>query len=291
MQLIDGKALSQLIRNELKAKTEKRKAENKKIPHLAVMLVGENGASETYVGNKIKDCAEIGFGSSLFRFPDTISEESLLEKIKEINDNDDIDGLLVQLPLPAHINVNKVIETIDFRKDVDGFHPANIGRMVKELPSALPATPYGIIKLLEHYKIETAGKHCVVIGRSQIVGYPISILMARNAYPGNATVTLCHSKTIDLKSYTLSADILIAAMGRPNFVTADMVKEGAVVIDVGTTRVPDASKKSGYRLAGDVDFENVKDKCSFITPVPGGVGPMTIACLLLNTMNAVEASE
>ena len=263
----------------------------KKIPHLAVILVGENGASETYVGNKIKDCAEIGFGSSLFRFPDTISEESLLEKIREINDNDDIDGLLVQLPLPPHINVNKVIETIDFRKDVDGFHPANIGRMVKELPSALPATPYGIIKLLEHYKIETAGKHCVVIGRSQIVGYPISILMARNAYPGNATVTLCHSKTVDLKSYTLSADILIAAMGRPNFVTADMVKEGAVVIDVGTTRVPDATKKSGFRLSGDVDFENVKDKCSYITPVPGGVGPMTIACLLLNTMNAVEENE
>ena len=291
MQIIDGKALSQLIRNELKAKTEKRKAENKKIPHLSVILVGENGASETYVGNKIKDCAEIGFGSSLFRFPETIAEEDLLSKIREINNNDDIDGLLVQLPLPAHINVNKVIETIDFRKDVDGFHPANIGRMVKELPSALPATPYGIIKLLEHYKIETSGKHCVVIGRSQIVGYPISILMARNTYPGNATVTLCHSKTVDLKSYTLSADILIAAMGRPNFVTADMVKEGAVVIDVGTTRVPDASKKSGFRLSGDVDFENVKDKCSYITPVPGGVGPMTIACLLLNTMNAVEESD
>ena len=291
MQLLDGKALSEKIRLEIKLEVEKRKAEGKKVPHLSAILVGNDPASETYVGSKIKACHEIGFGSSLFRFPSTISEEQLLAKISEINGESEIDGLIVQLPLPKHVSVQKVVEATDYRKDVDGFHPINIGRMAKGLQAMISATPFGIIKLLEHYKIQTEGKHCVVVGRSQIVGSPISILMSRDAYPGNATVTLCHSRTKNLKEMTLQADILIAATGKPGMVTADMVKEGVAIIDVGTTRVPDATKKSGFRLRGDVDFENVKNKCSYITPVPGGVGPMTIIGLLLNTLQAAEGKS
>ncbi|MGZ5282664.1 MAG: bifunctional 5,10-methylenetetrahydrofolate dehydrogenase/5,10-methenyltetrahydrofolate cyclohydrolase [Bacteroidia bacterium] len=288
MQIIDGKNLSNLIKDELRQKVEIRKEEGKKIPHLAAILVGEDPASETYIRNKILSCEQAGFESSLFKYGSEISEQELLEKIEQINKNADIDGLIVQLPLPKHIDVVKVIEAIDYKKDVDGFHPINIGRMAKGLRGFLPATPYGIIKLIEHYNIETQGKHCVVVGRSQIVGSPISILMSRDGYPGNATVTLCHRYTQDLKAQTLQADIIISAVGKPGLITADMVKNGAVIIDVGTTRVKDETKKSGFRLAGDVDFEAVKDKCSFITPVPGGVGPMTIACLLVNTMQAAE---
>ncbi|MGZ5243100.1 MAG: bifunctional 5,10-methylenetetrahydrofolate dehydrogenase/5,10-methenyltetrahydrofolate cyclohydrolase [Bacteroidia bacterium] len=288
MQIIDGKNLSNLIKDELRQKVEIRKEEGKKIPHLAAILVGEDPASETYIRNKILSCEQAGFESSLFKYGSEISEQELLEKIEQINKNADIDGLIVQLPLPKHIDVVKVIEAIDYKKDVDGFHPINIGRMAKGLRGFLPATPYGIIKLIEHYNIETQGKHCVVVGRSQIVGSPISILMSRDGYPGNATVTLCHRYTKDLKAQTLQADIIISAVGKPGLITADMVKNGAVIIDVGTTRVKDETKKSGFRLAGDVDFEAVKDKCSFITPVPGGVGPMTIACLLVNTMQAAE---
>lgn len=288
MQILDGKALSGKIKTELREKVESRKKEGRKTPHLSAILIGNDPASETYISNKIKSCEEAGFQSTLFRYEAGITEDELLGKIKEINENEDIDGLIVQLPLPKHIDVVKVIETIDYRKDVDGFHPVNIGRMVKGLPAFLPATPYGILKLLEHYQIETSGKNCVVIGRSQIVGTPMSILMSRDGYPGNATVTLCHSRTKDLLSHVKQADIVISAVGRPKTVTAEMVKEGAVVIDVGINRVEDPTRKSGYRLAGDVDFDAVKDKCSYITPVPGGVGPMTIACLLLNTYQAAE---
>jgi methylenetetrahydrofolate dehydrogenase (NADP+)/methenyltetrahydrofolate cyclohydrolase len=288
MQILDGKALSIQIKSELRKKVEQRVTEGRKTPHLSAILVGNDPASETYISNKIRSCEEAGFQSSLFRYEAKISEADLLKKITEINENKDIDGLIVQLPLPKHIDVVKVIETIDYKKDVDGFHPVNIGRMVKGLPSFLPATPYGILKLLEHYKIETSGKNCVVIGRSQIVGTPMSILMSRDGYPGNATVTLCHSKTKDLKSHVQQADIVICAVGRAKTVTADMVKEGGVIVDVGMNRVEDSSRKSGYRLVGDVDYDEVKDKCSFITPVPGGVGPMTIACLLLNTYQAAE---
>lgn len=290
MQIIDGKNLSNLIKDELRQKVELRKKDGKKIPHLAAILVGEDPASETYIRNKILSCEQAGFESSLFKYGSDITEQELLEKIEEINNNKAIDGLIVQLPLPEYIDVVKVIETIDYKKDVDGFHPINIGRMAKGLRGFLPATPYGIIKLIEHYNIETKGKHVVVIGRSQIVGSPTSILLSRDGYPGNATVTLCHRYTSDLKAQTLQADIIISATGKPGLVTADMVKDGAVIIDVGTTRVKDETKKSGFRLSGDVDFEAVKDKCSFITPVPGGVGPMTIACLLLNTMQAAESA-
>ncbi|RYD80380.1 MAG: bifunctional 5,10-methylene-tetrahydrofolate dehydrogenase/5,10-methylene-tetrahydrofolate cyclohydrolase, partial [Sphingobacteriales bacterium] len=286
--LLDGKNLSNIIKQELNAKVEARKKEGKKIPHLSAILVGEDPASETYIRNKILSCEQAGFESSLFQYKSYITEQELLQKIAEINADDTIDGLIVQLPLPKHIDVVKVIESIDYTKDVDGFHPINIGRMAKGLRGFLPATPYGIIKLIEHYNIETKGKHCVVVGRSQIVGSPVSILMSRDGYPGNATVTLCHRHTEDLKSHTLTADIIISAVGQPGLITKDMVKDGAVIIDVGTTRVEDASKKSGFRLSGDVDFEQVKDKTSYITPVPGGVGPMTIACLLLNTMQAAE---
>ncbi|MFN3850032.1 MAG: bifunctional 5,10-methylenetetrahydrofolate dehydrogenase/5,10-methenyltetrahydrofolate cyclohydrolase [Spirosomataceae bacterium] len=284
MQLLDGKLISAQIKEELKVEVQKQIENGGKIPHLAAILVGTNGASETYVASKIKNCGEIGFRSSLIRYDSTVTEAELLEKIVEINQDEDIDGLIVQLPLPDHISVDKVIETIDVRKDVDGFHPINLGRMAKGLPSYISATPYGVIELIKRYKIETAGKHCVVVGRSQIVGLPVSLLMQRNTYPGNSTVTIVHSRTQNLKEICLQADIIIAALGRPEFITADMVKEGAVVIDVGLTRVEDTTKKSGFALKGDVKFDEVAPKCSYITPVPGGVGLMTIAALMTNTL-------
>lgn len=288
MTLLDGKKTSEAIQEEIAAAVTEIKAKGGKVPHLAAILVGNDGGSVTYVNNKVLACERVGFGSSLFHYDDIISEAELLDKIKSLNEDDEIDGFIVQLPLPKHIDPEKVLEAVDPKKDVDGFHPVNVGRMVAGLPAFLPATPSGILQLLERYKIETSGKHCVVIGRSNIVGSPMSILMAKSAYPGNCTVTLCHSRTVDLPSYTRQADIVIAAIGKPEFVTADMVKEGAVVIDVGTTRVPDASRKSGFRLRGDVNFEEVAPKCSFITPVPGGVGPLTIAMLLKNTLSAAK---
>lgn len=286
MQLLDGKALSAQVKAEIKLETDKIKAAGGKKPHLAAILVGNNGASETYVASKIKSCEEIGFTSTLISLPDTTSEAELLSHIQDLNYDDDVDGFIVQLPLPAHISENTVMEAIAPEKDVDGFHPINVGRMCKGLPAYISATPFGILEMLERYKIETAGKHCVVVGRSQIVGLPMSILMQRNAYPGNCTVTICHSRTHNLKEVCQSADILIAALGRPEFITADYVKEGAVVIDVGITRVPDASKKSGFSIKGDVKFDEVAPKSSFITPVPGGVGLMTICGLLTNTLLA-----
>ncbi|MBO9150658.1 bifunctional methylenetetrahydrofolate dehydrogenase/methenyltetrahydrofolate cyclohydrolase [Chitinophaga sp. MAH-28] len=286
MQILDGKLTSQAIKDQLAIKTAELKAQGKKVPHLAAILVGNNGASETYVASKVKSCAEIGYNSTLLRFEDTISEKHLLDHINMLNENVDIDGILVQLPLPKHINEELVINTIDPSKDVDGFHPMNVGKMVAGLPAFIPATPFGIMLMLEHYKIDTKGKHAVVIGRSHIVGTPVSILLSRNTNPGNCTVTLCHSHTHNLKELCLQADIIVAAIGRPDFVTGDMVKEGAVVVDVGINRVPDASKKSGFRLVGDVNYAEVAPKCSFITPVPGGVGPMTIAALLKNTYHA-----
>ena len=288
MQLLDGKALSQKIKLQIKEDVTKRAASGGIIPHLCAILVGNDPASETYVRNKILSCEEIGYKSTMFRYDTSITEEELLAKIEEINNDASIHGLLVQLPLPKHIDVSKVVEKVDYRKDVDGFHPMNIGRMAKNMPCALPATPYGILKILEEYKIETKGKNCVVVGRSQIVGSPISILMSRPGYPGNATVTVCHSHTKDLASFTREADIIIAAVGVPELIKENMVKEGAVIIDVGMNRIEDATRKSGFRLVGDVAFDEVKDKCSFITPVPGGVGPMTIACLLLNTLQAAS---
>lgn len=284
MILLDGKQTSLDLQNEIAAEVAEMVKNGGKIPHLAAILVGNDGASETYVGSKVKTCEKVGFKSSLFRFDTSISEAELLQKIEEINQDDDIDGLIVQLPLPKHINVEKVTETIVPRKDVDGFHPVNVGRMAKNLPAYISATPFGILKLLEKYNIDTVGKHCVVLGRSQIVGSPMSILMARNTKPGNCTVTLCHSKTENLEEHLQRADILIAALGIPEFVKGHMVKQGAVVIDVGITRVEDASKKSGFALKGDVAFNEVAEKCSYITPVPGGVGPMTIAALLQNTL-------
>lgn len=272
----------------MKAQVAELKAAGGKAPHLAAILVGNDGGSETYVGHKVKACEYVGFQSTLLRFPDTITEAELLAEVDQLNNNPDIDGFIVQLPLPKHINPDKVTIAIDYRKDVDGFHPINVGRMAQNLPCYLPATPYGILQLLEKYNIPTSGKHCVVVGRSNIVGSPMSILLARNTYPGNCTVTLCHSRTVDLPSYTRQADIIVAALGKPGFVTADMVKDGAVVIDVGTTRVPDASKKSGFRLRGDVDFDAVAPKCSYITPVPGGVGPLTVTSLIMNTLKAAK---
>lgn len=291
MQIMDGKHVSQVVKNDLKDKVELRKKNGLKIPHLAAILVGNNGASETYVASKVKSCAEIGFTSTLLRLPADISEPELLFKINELNQDFDVDGILVQLPLPKHISEQKVIETIFANKDVDGFHPESVGRMVQGLPTYYPATPFGILLLLEHYKIETAGKHAVVIGRSNIVGRPISILLNRNSNPGNCTVTVCHSHTHNLKEICLQADIIIAALGRPEFLTPDMVKDGAVVVDVGITRVEDKSKKSGFSIKGDVHYADVAPKCSFITPVPGGVGPMTIAALLMNTYKACQAKE
>ena len=288
MQLLDGKYLSSQIKAELKIEVKKLKANGGKTPHLAAILVGSIGASETYVASKIKNCEEIGFKSTLVRLENTVSEEELLLEIEKLNQDADIDGFIVQLPLPKHISENKVMEAVAPEKDVDGFHPINVGRMCKGLPAYISATPFGIIEMLKRYNIETAGKHCVVIGRSQIVGLPMSILMQRNTNPGNCTVTITHSKTQNLKEICQSADILIAALGRPEFLTADYVKEGAVVIDVGLTRVEDASKKSGFALKGDVKFDEVALKCSYITPVPGGVGLMTICGLLTNTLFAAK---
>ena len=286
MQILDGKKAAQAIRDELKITVAQRVIEGKKNPHLAAILVGNNGASETYVAAKVKACEETGFKSSLIRLEDSISENRLLDKIRDLNHDPDVDGILVQLPLPKHISDKNVINTIDPDKDVDGFHPVSVGKMVEGLSTFIPATPYGIMLLLQHYKIETKGKHAIVLGRSNIVGRPISILLSGQTNPGNCTVTICHSQTKNIKELCLQGDIIVAAIGIPEFVKADMVKEGAVVIDVGITRIEDASKKSGFRLKGDVDYENVSPKCSWITPVPGGVGPMTIAALMKNTFLA-----
>ena len=283
MQILDGRKAAQAIKDELKITVAQRAIEGKKSPHLAAILVGNNGASETYVAAKVKACEETGFKSTLIRLEETISENRLLDKIRELNNDPDVDGILVQLPLPKHISDKKVINTVDPDKDVDGFHPVSVGKMVEGLPTFIPATPYGIILLLQHYKIETKGKHAIILGRSNIVGRPISILLSGQTNPGNCTVTICHSQTKNIKELCLQGDIIVAAIGIPEFVKADMVKDGAVVIDVGITRVEDASKKSGFRLKGDVDYENVSPKCSWITPVPGGVGPMTIAALMKNT--------
>jgi methylenetetrahydrofolate dehydrogenase (NADP+)/methenyltetrahydrofolate cyclohydrolase len=286
MKILDGQLVSQATKDELKIKVAQLVVEGKKVPHLAAILVGSNGASETYVGSKVRTCEEIGFHSTLVRLEDTISEFKLLDTIEQLNDDPEIDGILVQLPLPKHISDEKVINAIDPSKDVDGFHPVSVGKMVQSLPTFIPATPHGIMLMLQHYKIDTKGMHAVVIGRSNIVGRPMSILLSANTNPGNCTVTICHSHTKNLKEMCLQADIIVAALGRPEFVTADMVKEGAIVIDVGITRVADASKKRGYALKGDVQFDTVSPKCSWITPVPGGVGPMTIAALMKNTYNA-----
>jgi methylenetetrahydrofolate dehydrogenase (NADP+)/methenyltetrahydrofolate cyclohydrolase len=286
MNLIDGKIISAQVKQELKEEVDKIREAGGKTPHLAAVLIGDNGASETYVASKIKSCEQIGFKSTLVRRDSNATEAEVLEIIDQLNKDEDIDGFIVQLPLPDHIDVDKVIEAIEPKKDVDGFHPINIGRMAKGLPAYVSATPYGVLELLKRYNIETAGKHCVVVGRSQIVGLPMSILMQRNAYPGNCTVTLTHSRTENLKEITLQADIIVAALGRPEFITAEMVKEGAVVIDVGLTRVVDETKKSGFSLKGDVKFDEVAPKCSYITPVPGGVGLMTVAALMHNTLLA-----
>ncbi len=288
MQLIDGKAVSLHIQQKIAFEITNRKESGGTVPHLAAILVGNDGGSETYVASKMKTCETVGMGSSLIRYNNDVTEVELISKISELNQDEHITGILVQMPLPKHISPLNVIMAINPQKDVDGFHPLNTGLMMKGLPCHIPATPQGILLLLEYYKIETDGKHCVVLGRSDIVGKPMSVLMSRATYPGNCTVTLCHSKTKDIATVCSSADILIAAIGKPEFVKADFVKQGAVVIDVGTTRVPDISKKSGFALKGDVAFDEVKDKCSFITPVPGGVGPMTIASLMLNTLNSTE---
>jgi methylenetetrahydrofolate dehydrogenase (NADP+)/methenyltetrahydrofolate cyclohydrolase len=287
MQILDGKLVSLAVKEDLKNKTAVLKNENKKIPHLAAILIGNNGASETYVASKIKSCNEIGFKSTLLRFDVTVTEEEVINAIHTLNNDEDVDGILVQLPLPKQINEEKIINLIDPSKDVDGFHPISVGKMVQGLPTFISATPYGVMLLLKYYNIDTAGKHAVVIGRRNIVGRPMSILLSQNTNPGNCTVTLCHSRTQNLKDICLQADIIVAALGIPGFLKADMVKENAVVIDVGITRIEDKTKKSGYGLKGDVDFENVAPKCSYITPVPGGVGLMTIAALLTNTYNAV----
>jgi methylenetetrahydrofolate dehydrogenase (NADP+)/methenyltetrahydrofolate cyclohydrolase len=287
MKLIDGKVVSEKIKAELKKEVEVL-VESGIDPHLAAILVGEDPASQTYVRNKAKACEETGIVSSVYRQPETMTEKELLTLIDFINNDPEVHGMIVQLPLPSHINPEKIIQQIRPEKDVDGFHPVNIGRMVQGLPAYLPATPFGILKLIEHYKIETAGKHCVVLGRSNIVGTPIALMLSRKAKPGNATVTICHSKTENLEKYTRDADILIAAIGQPHFVTADMVKEGAVVIDVGIHRIPSANTQSGYKLIGDVKFDEVSKKASYITPVPGGVGLMTIVSLLTNTVKAAK---
>lgn len=288
MQLLDGKALSAEIKKEIAEDVKQWVASGGKKPHLAAILVGHDGASETYVASKIKSCQEVGFESSLVRFDATVSEEELLQAVYRLNNDPQVDGFIVQLPLPAHISENAVMEAVNPKKDVDGFHPVNVGRMCKGLPSYISATPFGILEMLKRANVETAGKNCVVVGRSQIVGLPMSILMQRNTYPGNSTVTICHSRTKNLKEICQGADILIAALGKAEFVTADYVKEGAVVIDVGITRVADASKKSGFSLKGDVKFDEVAPKSSYITPVPGGVGLMTICSLLTNTLMAAK---
>ena len=286
MTLIDGKAISEQIKQEIAAEVAERVARGEKRPHLAAILVGHDGGSETYVANKVKACEVCGFTSSLIRFESDVTEDTLLAEIDRLNKDEDVDGFIVQLPLPRHINEQRIIEAIDYRKDVDGFHPINVGRLSIGLPCFVSATPNGILQLLKRYNIETSGKKCVILGRSNIVGKPMATLMMQKAYPGDATVTVCHSRSKDLVKECREADILIAAIGQPNFVKADMVKEGAVVIDVGTTRVPDATRKSGFKLTGDVKFDEVAPKCSFITPVPGGVGPMTIVSLMMNTLLA-----
>jgi len=286
MKLLDGKLVSQSIKDGLKQKLDASRQQGKKTPHLAAILVGNNGASQTYVASKVKSCEEVGMKSTLIRFEENIDELILINAIKKLNEDKDVDGILVQLPLPKQIDEEKIINIINPDKDVDGFHPISVGKMVQGLPTFISATPYGIMLMLEHYNIETKGKHAVVIGRSNIVGRPVSILLSRNTNPGNCTVTLCHSHTTNLKEICLQADIIVAALGKPGFLKADMVKENAVVVDVGITRVADATKKSGFAIKGDVDFENVAPKCSYISPVPGGVGLMTIAALLMNTYNA-----
>lgn len=288
MQLLDGKVLSAQIKQEIAAEVAQIREQGGKIPHLVAILVGTNGASETYVASKMKNCEEVGMKSTLIRFEPTVTEDELLAAVQDVNNDPDMDGLIVQLPLPAHINPDRIMETIAPAKDVDGFHPINIGRMAKGLPAYVSATPQGVLEMLKRYNIETSGKHCVVVGRSQIVGLPMSILMQRNTYPGNCTVTLTHSRTTNLAEICRTADILVAALGKPEFVTGDMVKDGAVVIDVGLERVPDASKKSGFSLKGDVKFDEVAPKASYITPVPGGVGLMTICSLMQNTLKAAR---
>lgn len=291
MQLIDGKKTSLNVKHEIAQEVKEMVALGNKKPHLAAVLVGNNGGSETYVAAKIKACEEVGFDSTLVRLPENISQDELLSAVKKLNQDASVDGFIVQLPLPKHISEEMVTEAIDPKKDVDGFHPQNLGRMITGADAFVSATPQGIMELIKRYNIDTKGKHVVVIGRSNIVGRPMSILLSLKGTPGDATVTVCHSRTSNLKDLCLQADIIIAAIGIPEFVKADMVKEGAVVIDVGTTRVPSTETKSGWRLKGDVDFANVAPKCSYITPVPGGVGPMTIASLLLNTLKAAKAKK
>ncbi len=286
MNILDGKKVSNDIKNEIAEIVTKMKAKGEKVPHLAAVLVGENGASLTYVNSKVKSCERIGFDSTLVKLNADITEEELLAEIEKLNTNDAIDGFIVQLPLPKHIDEQKILLAVNPDKDVDGFHPTNFGKMALDMPSFIPATPFGIIELLERYKVETSGKHCVVIGRSHIVGRPMSILMSRKGFPGDATVTLTHSRTQNLEAITKEADIVISALGVPNFLKANMVKEGAVIIDVGITRVTDSEAPRGYRIVGDVDYNEVAPKSSYITPVPGGVGPMTIAMLLKNTLLA-----
>ena len=288
MILLDGKATSAAIKDEIALEVEQLKSKGLKVPHLAAILVGSDGASQTYVNAKVKACERVGFESTLIELPADTSEDKLLQTIDKLNNDPEIDGFIVQLPLPKHINEDNVTMRVAPEKDVDGFHPENVGRMALGLPTFLPATPNGVMEMLGRYDIETSGKHCVVIGRSNIVGTPMSILMSRNSNPGNSTVTLTHSRTSNLKDVCLSADIIIVALGKPKFLTADMVKEGAVVVDVGIHRIEDSNKKSGFRLVGDVDYEAVAPKCSAISPVPGGVGPMTIASLLQNTLKAVN---
>ncbi len=288
MELLDGKKISNQIKDEIAAEVAKMRERGEKVPHLAAIIVGSDGASLTYVNSKVRSCERIGFESSLIRMPSTTSEQELLKKIEELNNDDNIDGFIVQLPLPEQIDAQEVIMAIDPNKDVDGFHPTNFGKMALDMSTFIPATPFGILELLERYKVETSGKHTVVIGRSHIVGRPMSILMGRKGWPGNSTVTLTHSHTKNIAEITLQADIIISALGVPNFLKAEMVKDGVVVIDVGISRIPDDTKKKGYYITGDVDFENVSKKASYITPVPGGVGPMTIAMLLKNTLLARE---
>ncbi|MCE5205294.1 MAG: bifunctional methylenetetrahydrofolate dehydrogenase/methenyltetrahydrofolate cyclohydrolase FolD [Porphyromonadaceae bacterium] len=286
MKLIDGKAIAAQIKQEIALEVSQIKAAGGKTPHLAAVLVGHDGGSETYVANKVRSCEEVGFKSTLIRYEEDVTEAELLACVNRLNNDADIDGFIVQLPLPKHISEDKITEAIDYRKDVDGFHPVNVGRMSLGMPCFLSATPAGIVELLKRYKIETQGKHCVVLGRSNIVGKPVSMLMMQKGYPGDCTVTVCHSRTKNIKEICLQADIIIAALGVPEFLKGDMVKEGAVVIDVGTTRVPNSNTKSGFKLTGDVKFDEVAPKCAYITPVPGGVGPMTIVSLLRNTLLA-----
>lgn len=288
MEILDGKKLSQQIKEEIKQAVSLRKEKGEKIPHLAAVLVGNDGASLTYVGSKVRSCEQVGFKSTLIRLESAITEDALLKKIKELNDDDTLDGYIVQLPLPKHIDEEKILLAVDPKKDVDGFHPSNFGRMALEMDSFIPATPFGIMEMLRRNEVDISGKHCVVIGRSHIVGRPISILMSQKGNPGNATVTLAHSRTKNIEQLTQKADIIVSALGIPEFLKADMVKEGVIVIDVGITRVPDASHPKGYVIKGDVDFDEVSKKSSYITPVPGGVGPMTIAMLLKNTLLSCE---